>query len=37
VVYPNEGHAVRNPEHVRDLMERTIGWFNENLATPKAQ
>jgi dipeptidyl aminopeptidase/acylaminoacyl peptidase len=33
VVYPNEGHAIRNPEHTRDLLERTIAWFNENLTT----
>jgi len=32
VVYPAEGHAIRKPEHVRDLLERTIGWFNDNLA-----
>ncbi len=31
IVYPNEGHAVRKPEHVQDLLERTIVWFNENL------
>ncbi len=31
VVYPNEGHRIRSPEHVQDLLERTIGWFNENL------
>jgi dipeptidyl aminopeptidase/acylaminoacyl peptidase len=31
VVYPNEGHAVRQPEHQRDLLDRTVHWFNENL------
>jgi dipeptidyl aminopeptidase/acylaminoacyl peptidase len=31
VVYPNEGHAVRQPEHQRDLLDRTVRWFNENL------
>jgi len=31
IVYPNEGHAVRKPEHVQDLLERTIAWFNDNL------
>jgi dipeptidyl aminopeptidase/acylaminoacyl peptidase len=31
VVYPGEGHRIRKPEHTKDLMERTIGWFNENL------
>ena len=27
VVYPREGHAIREPAHVRDLMERNFGWF----------
>jgi dipeptidyl aminopeptidase/acylaminoacyl peptidase len=31
VVYPNEGHQFRSPEHIRDLLQRTIAWFNENL------
>lgn len=31
VVYPNEGHGFRDPEHMRDLMKRTLEWFNENL------
>jgi dipeptidyl aminopeptidase/acylaminoacyl peptidase len=34
VVFPGEGHAIRKPEHVQDLLERTIAWFNGNL-TPK--
>jgi dipeptidyl aminopeptidase/acylaminoacyl peptidase len=37
VVYPNEGHSIRKPEHVQDLLERTIGWFNENLAAKPAK
>jgi dipeptidyl aminopeptidase/acylaminoacyl peptidase len=32
VVYPGEGHAIRKPEHVEDLLQRTIAWFNDNLA-----
>ena len=32
VVYPNEGHAIRKPEHIQDLLDRTINWFNANLA-----
>ncbi len=32
MVYPGEGHAIRKPEHVQDLLERTIAWFNDNLA-----
>jgi dipeptidyl aminopeptidase/acylaminoacyl peptidase len=31
VIYPNEGHAVRKPEHVKDILERSIAWFNQNL------
>ncbi|HYA16993.1 MAG TPA: S9 family peptidase [Bryobacteraceae bacterium] len=31
VVYPNEGHAIRDPGHIRDLLQRTITWFDENL------
>ena len=31
VVYPGEGHAIRKPAHVQDLLERTIAWFNDNL------
>jgi dipeptidyl aminopeptidase/acylaminoacyl peptidase len=31
VVYPGEGHAIRKPEHTKDILERTIAWFNENL------
>jgi dipeptidyl aminopeptidase/acylaminoacyl peptidase len=31
VIYPNEGHRIGKPEHRKDLLERTIRWFNENL------
>jgi len=31
VVYPGEGHAVRKPENTKDILERTIAWFNSNL------
>ncbi|MBS1801705.1 MAG: S9 family peptidase [Acidobacteria bacterium] len=27
VVYPNEGHAFRSPEHRRDVLERALNWF----------
>ncbi len=36
VVFPGEGHAIRKPEHVQDLLERTIAWFNGNLAPKPA-
>jgi len=32
VVYPGEGHSIRKPEHIQDLLQRTIAWFNDNLA-----
>ena len=31
VVYPNEGHGFRNPEHIRDRAERDARWFAENM------
>jgi dipeptidyl aminopeptidase/acylaminoacyl peptidase len=37
VVYPNEGHGFRNPEHRIDVLERTLNWFDQYLgATPNA-
>jgi dipeptidyl aminopeptidase/acylaminoacyl peptidase len=27
VIYPNEGHGFVDPEHRRDVMERTVEWF----------
>jgi dipeptidyl aminopeptidase/acylaminoacyl peptidase len=29
VVYPNEGHGFRDPEHIRDRAEREAKWFAE--------
>lgn len=31
VIYPREGHGIREREHVRDLMERSLAWFMERL------
>ena len=31
VVYPGEGHAFRQPDHKRDVIERTLNWFNQYL------
>jgi dipeptidyl aminopeptidase/acylaminoacyl peptidase len=31
VIYPNEGHGFVNPAHNRDVIRRTIDWFNEYL------
>jgi dipeptidyl aminopeptidase/acylaminoacyl peptidase len=35
VVYPDEGHGFRTPAHNRDVMERTIAWFNRYLESPE--
>jgi dipeptidyl aminopeptidase/acylaminoacyl peptidase len=29
VVYPNEGHAIAQPRHQRDIFRRTAGWLNQ--------
>jgi dipeptidyl aminopeptidase/acylaminoacyl peptidase len=34
IVYPDEGHGIRNPAHQRDLQERTVRWFDQYLKTP---
>jgi len=31
VIYPNEGHMFLNPAHNRDVIRRTISWFNHYL------
>ena len=31
VIYPGEGHGVRQPDHVRDVAARTLGWFDRYL------
>jgi dipeptidyl aminopeptidase/acylaminoacyl peptidase len=31
VVYPGEGHHFVDPEHQRDLLRRTIGWFQTQM------
>jgi dipeptidyl aminopeptidase/acylaminoacyl peptidase len=35
VRYPREGHGLREPNHRRDRMERTLAWF-ERFLGPKA-
>lgn len=27
VIYPGEGHAIRQPRHREDVLRRTLGWF----------
>ncbi|MGI4829002.1 MAG: prolyl oligopeptidase family serine peptidase [Janthinobacterium lividum] len=31
VVYPNEGHGFKDPEHIHDRNERTAKWFADNM------
>jgi dipeptidyl aminopeptidase/acylaminoacyl peptidase len=35
VIYPDEGHGFRNPDHIRDRMEREVRWFAENMPPSK--
>ncbi|MBC5823296.1 MAG: S9 family peptidase [Candidatus Eremiobacteraeota bacterium] len=31
VIYPDEGHRIAKPEHVRDRAQRIVGWFDRYL------
>src|SRR5271165_506865 len=31
VIYPGEGHGFHDPDHIRDLMRRTVTWFADNM------
>lgn len=31
VLYPGEGHGFHDPRHIRDLFQRVLQWFNENM------
>ena len=31
MIYPGEGHGLRDPAHSADAMERTVGWFEKYL------
>jgi dipeptidyl aminopeptidase/acylaminoacyl peptidase len=31
VIYENEGHGIRGPEHQRDAARRTLAWFDKFL------
>ncbi len=31
VIYPNEGHAIAQPEHARDIAGRAVAWFDRYL------
>jgi dipeptidyl aminopeptidase/acylaminoacyl peptidase len=34
VIYPDEGHGIRQPEHALDARRRTVAWFNRYLGAP---
>jgi dipeptidyl aminopeptidase/acylaminoacyl peptidase len=36
VIYPDEGHGIRDPEHIDDLRKRTVAWFDHYLGKPGA-
>jgi dipeptidyl aminopeptidase/acylaminoacyl peptidase len=36
VIYPDEGHGIRAPEHDLDLRRRTVEWFDRYLGHPGA-
>ncbi len=31
VIYPGEGHAIQQPDHRRDVMNRMINWFDQHM------
>jgi len=37
VLYPGEGHAFHDPEHSRDLFERVVKWFQDNMPAAEIQ
>lgn len=36
VIYPDEGHGIRQPKHQVDVLRRTLGWFAEHDNPPAA-
>jgi dipeptidyl aminopeptidase/acylaminoacyl peptidase len=36
VIYPDEGHGIRAPEHDLDLRRRTVEWFDRYLGSPRS-
>ncbi len=33
MIYPGEGHGLREPSHIADAAERTLAWFDKYLGT----
>ena len=31
IIYPGEGHSFHDPEHRRDLFQRVVKWFQDNM------
>jgi dipeptidyl aminopeptidase/acylaminoacyl peptidase len=31
MIYPGEGHGLRDPKNVQDALERTLAWFDKYL------
>ena len=31
MIYPGEGHGLREPAHTMDALERTLAWFDKYL------
>jgi dipeptidyl aminopeptidase/acylaminoacyl peptidase len=31
VIYPNEGHHFKEPEHQRDVLKRALAWFEAEM------
>jgi dipeptidyl aminopeptidase/acylaminoacyl peptidase len=31
MIYPNEGHGLRQPAHAKDALDRTLAWFDQYL------
>jgi dipeptidyl aminopeptidase/acylaminoacyl peptidase len=31
MIYPGEGHGLRDPEHLADAEKRTLDWFDKYL------
>jgi dipeptidyl aminopeptidase/acylaminoacyl peptidase len=36
VIYPDEGHAIRKPEHERDRVVRSVAWLERFLGGPES-
>ena len=37
VIYPGEGHSFHDPQHRRDLFQRVVKWFQDNMPAAEVQ